>query len=154
MRQHEAPHRQRHRYESMLFMRSVGPNPQAGPLWKREEYKPSANALVSLQQDQGKGVPQNSITFEDKTAQHIGSYSPTTFGVVEFQLSAAFLIIFFFDMDRKLNMVELPTLERFSTGESGNQKSGKTIGGWKNCKNGQRQIHVQTSARKPVADEF
>ena len=59
----------------------------------------------------------NSVTFEDKTAQHIGSYRPTTLGVVEFQLAAAFLVIFIFDMDRKLNVVELSTLERFSTVE-------------------------------------
>ena len=99
----------------MLFMGSVDPNPQAGPLWKREDCKPLANALVSLQQDQGKGVPQSSVTFEDKTAQHIGSHTPTTFGVVEFQLAAAFLFIFIFHMDRKLDMVELSTLGKFST---------------------------------------
>ena len=114
---HEALYRQRHRYESTLFMRSLDPNPQAGPSLKREDYKPSANALVSLQRDQGKGVPQNSVTSEDKTAQHIGSYCPTTLGMVEFQLTPAFPVIFIFDMDRKLNMVELSTLERFSTVE-------------------------------------
>ena len=37
-------------------MRSVGPNPQAGPLCQRPDYKSSANALVNLQQDQGNGV--------------------------------------------------------------------------------------------------
>ena len=55
---HVAPYRQRHRCECTLYMRSVDPNPQAGPLCAREQYKPSAHALVSLQQDQGKGVPR------------------------------------------------------------------------------------------------
>ena len=65
---HEAPHQQRERYESMLFMRSADPNPQAGPSWKREDDEPSANALVSLQKDQGKGIPQ--IPLHLRTRQH------------------------------------------------------------------------------------
>ena len=36
----------------------------------------------------------NSVTLEDKTAQHIGSYSPTALRVVEFQLAAAYLVNF------------------------------------------------------------
>ena len=52
----------------------------------------------------------NSVTLEDKTAQHIGSCSPTTLGVVEFQLVAAFLVIFIFHVDWQFNMVELSTL--------------------------------------------
>ena len=55
---HEARYRQRHRYDSVLFMRSVDPNPQAGPLCNRKDFKPSADALASLQRDQGKSVPQ------------------------------------------------------------------------------------------------
>ena len=51
---HDTLHRQS--YESMLFLRSVDSNLQAAPLWKREDYKPSADALVSFQQDQVKGV--------------------------------------------------------------------------------------------------
>ena len=47
---HEAFHRQRHRYESMFFMRSVDPNLQAGPFCAREQHKPSAHALVSFPQ--------------------------------------------------------------------------------------------------------
>ena len=65
---HVAPYRQRHRYESTLCMRSVDPNRQAGPLCPREHYRPSAHALVSLQRDQGKGVPQ--IPLQLRTRQH------------------------------------------------------------------------------------
>ena len=42
----------------------------------------------------------------DKTEQHIGSRSPTTFRMVEFQLEDEFLVIFVLNMDRKPNVVE------------------------------------------------
>ena len=54
---HEALHRPRHRYENMIFTRSDDPNPQAGSLWKIQDYKTSTGALMCLQQEQGKGVP-------------------------------------------------------------------------------------------------
>ena len=54
---HEAPYRQRLRYESTLFMSGVDSNKQAGPLCQRPDCKSSADALVSLQPAQGKGVP-------------------------------------------------------------------------------------------------
>ena len=41
-----------------VYMRGVDSNKQAGPLCQRPDYKSSANALVSLQRAQGKGVPQ------------------------------------------------------------------------------------------------
>ena len=55
---HDAPHRQRQQDESTVYMRGVDSNKQAGPLCQRPGYKSSANALVSLQRAQGKGVPQ------------------------------------------------------------------------------------------------
>ena len=51
---HEAPYRQRLRYESTLKMSGVDSNEQAGPLCQRPDYKSSAQALVSLQRNQGK----------------------------------------------------------------------------------------------------
>ena len=57
----DAPYNQRNRYENLLFMRVVDSNKQAGPLCRRPDYKLSANALVSLQRAQGKGVPRISI---------------------------------------------------------------------------------------------
>ena len=87
-------------------MRSVDPDPQAGPLRTREDDEPSTHALVSRQQDQCKGVPQ--IPLHLRTRQHNTlDLSPITLWEVEFQLAAAFLVIFIFDIDRKLNMVEL-----------------------------------------------
>ena len=65
---HDAPHRQRNGYEKMIFMRCDDPNPQAGPLWKREDYKTSTSALMCLQQEQGKCVPH--IPIQIKTRQH------------------------------------------------------------------------------------
>ena len=64
----EAPYRKRYRYENMIFMRRDHPNPQAGPLWKREDFKTSASALMCLQQEQGKCVPH--IPIQVRTRQH------------------------------------------------------------------------------------
>ena len=55
---HNAPCRQRLRDENTVYMSGVDSNKQAGPLCQRPDYKSSANALVSLQRAQGKGVPQ------------------------------------------------------------------------------------------------
>ena len=64
--------------------------------------------------------------------------------------------IFIFDMEKKLNMVEPSTLERFSTvvRVSGEQKNGNIKSGGTNGKNGQRQVHVQTSSGELVAGEY
>ena len=64
---HNAPHRQRLRYESTVYMRGVDSNKQAGPLCQRPDYKSSANALVILQRAQGKGVPH--IPIKERTRQ-------------------------------------------------------------------------------------
>ena len=93
----------------------------------------------------------NSVTLEDKTAQHIGSCSPTTFGVSQ---SADALLntdfILFFVMVTKLDMVEFSTLKILNSGESGNQ----TKSGGRNGKHRQQTIHVHSSTRKLVADEY
>ena len=58
-------------------------------------------------------------------------------------------------MDRKAQHGEaLNTGKILNSGESGNQKNGKIKSGGTNGKNGQRQIHVQTSSGKPVAGEY
>ena len=54
--------------KNMIFVRSDDPNPKAGPLWKREDYKTSASALMCLQQEQGKCVPH--IPIQVRTRQH------------------------------------------------------------------------------------
>ena len=48
-------------------MKGVDANKQAGPLCQRPDFKSSANALVSLQGAQGKGVPH--IPIKDRTRQ-------------------------------------------------------------------------------------
>ena len=53
-----APYNQRSRYENSLLMRGVDSKKQAGPLCQRPDYKSSANLLVGIQREQGKGVPQ------------------------------------------------------------------------------------------------
>ena len=65
---HDAPRRQRNRFENMIFMRSDDPNPQAGPLWRREDYLTSTSALMCLQQEQGGGIPH--IPMHMRTRQH------------------------------------------------------------------------------------
>ena len=54
---YEAPYKQKIIYGSALFMRGVHSNKQAGPLCQRPDNKSSANALVSIQREQGKVVP-------------------------------------------------------------------------------------------------
>ena len=54
---YEALYKLRNRDENTLFMRGVDSNKQAGPLCQRPDCKPSANARVSTQREQGKGVP-------------------------------------------------------------------------------------------------
>ena len=73
---------------------------------------------------------------------------------VEFPLATAFLVVFIFDMDRKTDMVELSTMGKSQSGESGNQKKVKIKSGVTNGKNRQRQLHVQTCTGKLVAGEY
>ena len=61
----------------------------------------------------------------------------------------------FFIMVTKLDMVECSTLEKIlSSGECGNQKNGKTKSGGRNGKRRRQTIHVRTSIRKLIADEY
>ena len=46
---HNAPSWQRARYNSMILLRSLDSNKQAGPLCKRPGYKEATRALMSLQ---------------------------------------------------------------------------------------------------------
>ena len=54
---YDANYNQRNRHENSLLMRGVDSKKQAGPLCQRPEYKSSANAIVSIQRGQSKGVP-------------------------------------------------------------------------------------------------
>ena len=63
-----APYRQRLRCNNTVCMRGVDSNKQAGPLCHRRGYKSSAQALVSFQQAQGKGVPH--IPIKEPTKQN------------------------------------------------------------------------------------
>ena len=99
-------------------MRSDDPDPQAGPLWKREDYKASTSALMCLQQERGKRYASYSDAYDDKTAQHIGSYNSTKFGMAQPELANVLLttdFILFFVMVTKHDMVEFSTLGKFST---------------------------------------
>ena len=107
-----APHQQRVRYNNTVHMRGVDSNKQAGPLCQRPGYKSWAQALVSLQQAQGKGVPHFPMHLRTRqNNKHILSRSPTTSRVVEFPLARVFLIVFILDMERKLEVVEFFILE-------------------------------------------
>ena len=136
----------RYRNEMMIFMRSDEPNPQAGPLWKREDYKSSTSALMCLQQEQG-----------DKTAQHIGPYHSTKFGVAQPELADVLLdtdcILFFIMVTKTRHGGILDTGKILNSGESGNQKNGKTKSGGRNGKQRPQTIQVHSSIRKVIADE-
>ena len=135
----------RYRNEIMIFMRSDEPNPQAGPLWKREDYKSSTSALMCLQQEQ-----------KDKTAQHIGPYHSTKFGVAQPELADVLLdtdcILFFVKVTKKSGI--LNTGKILNSGESGNQKNGKTKSGWRNGKQRPQTSQVHSSIRKVIADDY
>ena len=110
---HDAPHRQRNRYENMIFMRSDDPYSQAGPLWTREDYKTITSALMCLQQEQGKGMPH--IPMPVRTRQH-----NTLDRTIQQYLEPADALlntdfILFFVMVTKLDMVEFSTLGQFSS---------------------------------------
>ena len=103
---HDAPQRQRLRYESTIFLRSVDSNKEkAGPLSQRPENKSSAHALVSLQRAQGKGVPHKPIHLRRRQTNTLDAAVQATFRMVEFQLADVFLIIFIFNMYRRLKVV-------------------------------------------------
>ena len=61
-----APYRQRLRYESTVYMRGVNSKKQAGPPCQRLDCKSSANALVSIQREKGKGVPHIPINLRTR----------------------------------------------------------------------------------------
>ena len=98
-----------------------------------------------------------SDTDEDKTAQHIGSYHSTKFGLAQPELAGVLVdtdYILFFVMVTELEMVGiLNNGTILNSSESGNQKSGKTKSGGRNGKRRQQTIHVHTSIRKLIADE-
>ena len=66
-----------------------------------------------------------SNSLADKTKRHIGSSSPTTFRLVEFQLEDVFLVIFILNMDGGPNVIELFILGP-SNDKHGTLNDGKT----------------------------
>ena len=108
----DAPHWQRQRYESTVYMRGADFDKQAGPLCQRPDHRSSSgNALVSLQRAQGQGVPHIPIELLTRQKEHNGSRSPTTLFMVEFQLEDVFLVIvIIFKLVTKPNMVEFVIL--------------------------------------------
>ena len=73
---------------------------------------------MCLQQEQGKKCTSYSDTYEDKTAQHVGSYHSTKIGMAQPELADVLLdtdFILFIVVVTKLDMVELSTLGKFST---------------------------------------
>ena len=125
---HEAPYRQRRRYESTVLVRRVDSNKQAGPLCQRPDYKSSANALVSLQGAQGKGVPQIPMHLRTRRNNTQGSRSSTTLEIVEFQLEDVFLVHLHPQHGKKAQRGGLLYLGTIN-GKNGTLKGGKTKNG-------------------------
>ena len=145
-------YRQRHRYESTLYLRSVDNNPQARPLCQRADCRSSADVLVNFQRDQSKGVFENPSFLKTKTAQHIGSCTPTKLSVFEFQLEATFFRPL--HLRHGLKAQHDGVLHIGTSAKNDNTKSGKIKSGGTNGKSGQRQIHVQIGSGKLVAGEY
>ena len=93
-----------------------------------------------------------SDTDEDKTAQHIGSYHSKKFGMAQPELADVLLdtdfILFFVMVAKTRRGGILNTVKILNSGESGNQRNGKTKSGGRNGKRGQQTFHVHTSIRK------
>ena len=89
-----------------------------------------------------------SDAYEDKTAQHIGSYNSTIFGTgrrtSEHRLHP---LLRHGHKTRHGGILNTGTI--LISGESGNQKNGKTTSGGRNCKRRQQTIHVHSC----IADE-
>ena len=67
---HHAPYHQRSHYESTITMKSNDPNPQSEPMWKREDYRATTIALLSLREEQGRTntkIPKNMRTRQEDT---------------------------------------------------------------------------------------
>ena len=151
---HEALYRQRHRYESTLFMRSVDHNPQAGPLCKREDFRPSADVLVCLNETKAKMYFKFPLHL--RTRQHNTS-NPTVQQHSEWLSfnwqQHVFLFIFIFDMDRKSNVVELSTQENSQPWRVWQPEEWQDQKWWENGKDRQRQVHEQTISGQLVTGE-
>ena len=96
---YDAPYNQRIRHEKSLFIKGVHSNKQAGPQCQRPDNKSSANALVNIQREQGKGVrhiPMNLRTRQRDTLDP---------AVQQHLVEEVFLVIFILNMDRKPNLV-------------------------------------------------
>ena len=100
----------------------------------RENFKPSANALVSIQQDQGKGgVPQIPLHLRTREQNTLDPECPTTLWMFEFELEAAFLFIFVLRHGLKAQHGGAHNTRKIlNSGESGNQKNGKINSGGTN----------------------
>ena len=124
---HDAPHRQRQRYESTVCMRSVHSNKQAGPLCQRPDFQSAANALVSLQRAQGKGVPH--IPKKLRTRQH-DTLDPAVHQHLEW---LSFNWPTYFSSSSSSTWTESPTWWSSSSwtinGKTGTLKGGKTKNG-------------------------
>ena len=124
-------------------MRSDDPNPQVVQLWEREDYKTSTSALMCLQQVQDKGMPH--IPMHMTTRTH-NTLDPTIQQKLEWlsqNWQTQFSTPVFGWMDKTRHGGILNTGKNLSSGESGNQRSGKTKSGRRNGKRRQ-----QSSIRK------
>ena len=95
---------------------------------------------------------------EDKTAQHIGSYHSTKFGMSRPEPSKRTSRHRLHPLLRQGHKTRrggiLNTGKNLNSGESGNQKNGKTKSGGRNGKRRQQTIHVHTRIRKLIADVY
>ena len=108
-------------------LRSVHSNKQAGPLCQRPDYKSAANALVSLQRAQGKGVPH--IPKKLRTRQH-DTLDPAVHQHLEW---LSFNWPTYFSSSSSSTWTESPTWWSSSSwtinGKTGTLKGGKTKNG-------------------------
>ena len=138
---HEAPYRERHRFERHSLhekcrSRSSSRTTAETRRWWSHQHACSCQPSTRSMQR----CTSNSVTLEDKTAQHIGSYSPKT--LVSGWVSTGSSI------SRHLH------LRHGQKAHHGGALNGKIKSGGTSGKNGQRQIHGQTGSGKLVAGEY
>ena len=72
-----------HALESTTTMKSNDPNPQSGPMWKREDYRVTTKAVLSLREEQGRTNTYIPKIYEVQAEKHIGPRHSTKTGMAE-----------------------------------------------------------------------
>ena len=117
-------------------------------LCQRPDYKQISKCACQHSTRTRQRSTSHANTLADKAKRHIGSSSPTTLRMIEFQLEDVFLVISILNMDRKSNMVELFIL--WTSRHEWHSQGLQDKEWWDQQLPRQRQNHAQTNTRRFV----